>query len=129
MDLIKIFAVCLIATVLILLLNQYRGEYALLVSLSTGTVLLLIILAKIYPLTEQLTARMQLNETTASCVKIAAKTLGIAFLSGFVADTCRDFGQSAMASRAELAGKCAIFLLSLPLLFEILDTSVKLASL
>ena len=45
-------------------------------------------------------------------------------MAQFAADACRDAGESALASRVELAGKMAVVLLSLPLFGEI--TSVAL---
>ena len=45
---------------------------------------------------------------------------------GFISDACRDAGQQALASRAELAGRCAVFIVSLPLLEQILGTAAEL---
>ena len=36
---------------------------------------------------------------------ILFKTLGICFLAQFAADSCRDAGESALASKVELAGR------------------------
>ena len=57
---------------------------------------------------------------------VAFKALGICVVTGFIADLCRDAGQSALASRAELAGRCAVFILSLPLLNSLLETARKI---
>ena len=55
---------------------------------------------------------------------VAIKAVGISYISSFIADSCRDCGQSSLASKAEFAGKCAIFLLSLPMLTTVLETAV-----
>lgn len=55
---------------------------------------------------------------------VALKALGICVITGFIADVCRDAGQTALANKAELAGRCAVFILSLPLLSSLLDTAV-----
>ncbi|MEE1277947.1 MAG: SpoIIIAC/SpoIIIAD family protein, partial [Acutalibacteraceae bacterium] len=59
-------------------------------------------------------------------MKTALKALGICYITQFAADVCRDFGQTALASKAELAGKCAIFLLSLPLVTSIVEIAVNM---
>jgi stage III sporulation protein AD len=59
---------------------------------------------------------------------IAFKALGISYITGFVSDTCKDFGHSALAAKAELAGKCTIFVLSFPLLSGIMETVINYAN-
>lgn len=59
-----------------------------------------------------------------SYFKVALKALGIGYITAFIADSCRDAGQTALALKAELAGKCAIFLLSVPLVLSILETAI-----
>ena len=56
--------------------------------------------------------------------KVALKAVGIAYITDFIADVCRESGQISLASKAELAGKTAIFLLSVPLLISVLNTAV-----
>ena len=56
--------------------------------------------------------------------KVALKALGIGYITTFIADSCRDAGQANLAIKAELAGKCAIFILSVPLMLYVLDTAL-----
>ena len=56
--------------------------------------------------------------------KIALKAVGISYITDFIADACRDVGQATIASKAELVGKTAIFLLSVPLLMSVLETAI-----
>ena len=56
--------------------------------------------------------------------KIALKAVGIAYITDFIADASRDAGQTSIASKAELAGKSAIFLLSVPVLMSVLETAI-----
>ena len=59
----------------------------------------------------------------------ALKVLGISYIVTFAADLCRDFGMSALAQTAEITGKIAIFVLSLPLVTDVLDTALKFVGL
>lgn len=47
------------------------------------------------------------------------KALGVGYLSSLAADLCAESGEKALGKQVELAGKCAICLLALPLLTEI----------
>ena len=55
---------------------------------------------------------------------VALKAIGIGYITGFIADACRDGGQASLAGKAELAGKCAVFILVLPLIASILETAL-----
>jgi len=56
--------------------------------------------------------------------KTALKAMGIGYITSFVADACTDAGLTALAAKAQFAGKCAIFLLSVPLVLSILETAI-----
>lgn len=60
--------------------------------------------------------------------KVLIKTVGITALAGFAADTCRDTGNSSLASRVELAAKLAIVALALPMINTVLTTVKELLS-
>lgn len=129
MDIVKILIFCLIAAVPIVLLRQYKAEYAIVLATAAGAVLLLNLIKSILPAAERLYALLESGNATHTAFKTAVKALGIAYLTGFVADTCRDFGQSALAAKAELAGRCAVFILAVPLLSSILQFAAGVADL
>lgn len=115
-----LFGLCVIAALLSVLLKQYKSEYAMAVAIAAGCILFLSIVAGLLsPVFEfyNLFTSLGINNTY---FMTAFKALGICLITGFVADICRDFGQTALAGRAELAGRCAVFLLSLPLLTDLL---------
>ena len=49
------------------------------------------------------------------------KSLGIALVSKFCADVCRDCGESTLANGVESAGRIAMISLCIPLLAEVLE--------
>ena len=57
---------------------------------------------------------------------VVLKAVGIGWLTRFISDTCRDSGLASIASGAELAGRCAIFLLSLPLLLKLMEIAKQI---
>ena len=104
------------------LLKGYNSEYSLLISLISGTAILLMLISGV---TEKLyEVRNAVSAFTASSLFIVAlKSLGICVITGFIADSCRQAGQISLASKAELAGRCAIFVLSVPMLLSLLETA------
>ena len=125
-DVFKILAILLIAAVLCIVLRQKNGEYALLVSITTGIITALLILRHLSSSIDMIKSHIESYGIETEYFKVALKALGIGYITSFIADTCRDSGQTSLASKAELAGKTAIFVLSLPLLISVLNIAVGL---
>ncbi len=127
MDIFKILSLCLIVAVLGLFLKQYKGEYTVAITLSGGAIILILILNSLSPVFEEIRTILSGNGIDNIYLKIALKTLGIAYITEYAADTCRDCGQSAMAAKAELVGRVAVFIVSMPVLTSVLRTALKFA--
>ncbi len=123
-DVIRIVALCLVATAVCIILKQKNAEYALLVSVAAGAAVILLVLKNISAPIESVKYKLSQYGIEEEYFKVALKSLGIGYITTFIADACRDSGQTSLASKAELAGKSAIFLLSLPLIFSVLETAV-----
>lgn len=60
------------------------------------------------------------NEFATDAFGVMLKGLGVALLSRFCSDICRDCGEQTLASGVESVGRIVIFSLSLPMLMDIL---------
>lgn len=125
MEIFKILAICIITAVLAVVLKQQKGEYALMVALAGGTVVILYIIKGVLSPIEYINERLLKSGINTEYFAVALKALGISYVTGFIADICRDSGQASLASKAELAGKCAIFIISVPLIGAVLDTALS----
>ena len=125
MDIFKILAICIITAVLAVVLKQQKAEYALTVALAGGTIITLCILKGIIAPIEYINAKLLNNGINTEYFAVALKALGIGYVTGFIADICRDSGQASLAAKAELAGKCAIFIISVPLIAAVLETALS----
>ena len=124
MEIFKILAICLISAVLAIVLKQQKGEYALMVALAGGAVVTLYVLKGVWTPIEYIKSRLLSCGVKTEYFAVALKALGIGYVTGFIADACRDSGQASLAAKAELAGKCAIFILSVPLISAVLETAL-----
>lgn len=124
MEIFKVLAFCLITAIIRLILKQQKSEYALLVSVASGVIILTFLIKNILVPITVLQQKIESYGIDADYFKTALKALGIGYVTTFIADTCRDAGQVTLATKAELAGKCAIFLLSVPLIFSVLETAL-----
>ena len=124
-EIIKVVVVIIISAVLIIALRTKLAEYAFLLIIATVIVVLLVIMSVFSDAITQFRDMLGKIENANVYFTTAIKVLGISYIVTFTADMCRDFGLSALAQTAEITGKIAIFILSLPLVTALLDTALK----
>ena len=126
MEIVKIIGIALIALIIIILLKQYRPEFAIYVSILTGFLILLLVMDKlegIITILQQFTTNTSLNsEFLALLIKIT----GIAFLAEFAVSVCKDSGESEIASKIEIGSKIIIIAISIPILSSLLEVILKI---
>ncbi len=123
MEILKIPALCLITALICIIFKGNREEYSFVLSVSVSVLILGILASYISSVISELNAISENGETD-KYIKLAVKVLGISYVTVFSANTCRDYGQTALASKAELAGRCAIAVLGLPLIKNVLDLAL-----
>ena len=55
-------------------------------------------------------------------LEILIKIVGISYLCEFISNICREAGFSAVAGQVEISGKLTMMVISMPILFAIVDT-------
>lgn len=126
METIQILGLGLVATFLLLLIRAQRPEMALQIGLVAGALIFFVILGKLTAVVytvQQLAGRASVNPVYLNTV---FRVLGVAYLTGFAAQVCRDAGEGAIASRIEMASKILIMFMALPILGAILETVLRL---
>lgn len=128
-ELFKVLSFILVVCIFAVVLKSYKGEYALLLSLAAVVVILAFVLKSVHPAINRLRDGFNAGGIPSECFSVVLKSLGIAYLTGFVADICRDYGHTSLAGKAELAGRCAILVLCLPLMNSVLEKALGFAGL
>lgn len=121
-----LIALVLISLALILLLKQYRPEFALLASVTSALILLIYGIAKageIISAVRGLTERAGIDEQN---VMLVLKALGICYIVQIAKDVCADSGQTALSDRIDFIGKVTVVAMSLPLLTQIIGIVTQL---
>lgn len=121
MDISKIIALGLVGTVFSVLLKKENPQIAMLVAAATGILIFLMLCA---PLRELLVLLRETAEEAGvgeDYFGIVLKVIGIAYLTQFGAQLCADAGESAIASKIELAGKVLMMTVAAPVLTGLLE--------
>ena len=125
-EIIKIVGIGLIAVVLIIIVKQYRPEFALYISLIAGVVILYMALDNLTSCINLLKQICEKSGVNSKFIGILIKMTGIAFLSEFAISICKDAGEGAIASKVEIGSKAIIISMSIPIIYNLLDVILKI---
>ncbi len=126
MEIMAIAGVVVIAAFLAVLLRQQRPEQAMAVGLLAGIGILALVLTKAVPVFSTLQDLLGTAALPEEYGQVLFKALGICLLTQLATDACKDAGESALAAKAELAGKLFLLMLALPLFEKIAEIAVSL---
>ena len=125
-NLIKIIGVGLIAVISIIIIKQYKPEFALYISLIAGAIILFFILDKLGGIISLLKSISDKAGISSKFLSLLIKMTGIAFLAEFAINICKDAGEGAIASKLEIGSKIIIISMSIPIISNSLEVILKL---
>ncbi len=115
----------LVAVVLLLVIRSHRPELAILLAVAVG-------LGIFFLVAQRLVAVLDFLRDLASRAKVGdlylvtiLKIVGISYVAEIGSQVCRDAGETAVASKVELAGKVLILVLAMPIIMAILEAVLK----
>ena len=126
MEIIKIIGIAFIALIIIIMLKQYKPEYAIFISILTGILILFLVMDRltgIINLIESIQNKFAINT---QFIALLIKITGIAFLSEFAVSICKDSGEAAIASKIELGSKIIIISMPIPIISSLLEIILKI---
>lgn len=125
-EIIKIIGIGLVALVIIIILKQYKPEYAIYVSIIAGILILFFAIEKltgIIGLLQSISNKTYINQ---QFLGILLKITGIAFLTEFAVSVCSDAGEKAIASKIEIGSKVIIITMSMPIITSLLELIMEI---
>ena len=121
MDIVKVAAIGLVAGVLAMAIRKTNPEIAMQLSIATGLLILLMVVEYLGEATEFLRELQDNMGDAYDAIGITIKIVGIAYISEFSTQALKDAGETAIASKVELAGKLIITVMTLPLIKQFTD--------
>ena len=126
MDIIKIIGIGLISLIIIIIIKQYRPEFAIYISIIAGILIITLSLDKLTGIINILTTLSNKTGLNSEYLGILLKITGIAILTEFAVSICNDAGESAIATKVDLGGKIIIISISIPIIVALLELIVKI---
>lgn len=126
MDILKILAIAILTCIATLIVKQVKPDFASLVALAGGIVILLILIDYVQDVLSVFHYIVEKANLSPTILSVVLKIIGIGYLTEFTANICQDSGSSSLASKVILAGKIIILVLSLPIVKNIIDIIVEM---
>ena len=125
MEIIKIIGIGIIALIIIIILKQYKPEFAIYTSIIAGIGILLLSISNISGVISLLNDIASRASISSSFLGIILKITGIAILTEFAVSICQDSGESAIANKIDIGGKITIITMSIPIISALLETILR----
>ena len=125
MEIVKIIGVGLIATIILAIIRTYKPELTIYASIIAGAIIFSMVMDKLSAIIDLLTNLSKKSGINAQYVAILLKISGIAILSEFAVSVCKDLGETAVATKIDLAGKIIIISISIPIISALLELLIK----
>ena len=125
-DVIKIMGIGLLALIIIVILKQYKPEFAIYVSMIAGVLILVLAIQKLTGIINLLQSLANKTYINKSFLSILLKITGIAFITEFAVSICSDAGEKAIASKIEIGSKVIIIAMSIPIISSLLELIVEI---
>lgn len=126
MDIWQIVGLALVVTVIAIVLKQYKSDIALQLTILAGVTIFFLIMGKIKIIIDLLQDLADQANISSYYLLIVLKIVGIAYIAEFGAQICRDAGETALATKVEIAAKVTVLVLAIPIIAAILESLVRL---
>jgi stage III sporulation protein AD len=120
MDLIRIGVMGIISAVLIVLIKNQKPEIGLQISLVFGAVVMVTLAGRIKTILDLISLYFNRADMSGAYITSLFKIIGMAYITEFAAESCRDASQGSIAAKVELAGKVMIMITPFPTLQSVL---------
>lgn len=125
-EVIKIIGIGLISLIIIIIIKQYKPEFAIYISIVAGVLILFLIMDKLEGIINILKTISSKSGINNQFLELLLKITGIAFLTEFAINLCKDSGENAIASKIEIGSKVIIVSMSIPIISSLLEVILKL---
>jgi len=126
LEILKLVSLGILISTIIVIIKQIKPELAISVSVVGSIIMLLFILnsfSNIFNIFNQIIEKTGVN---AELFSILLKIIGVGYLVEFSADICSDSGNLSIANHIILGGKILIFILSIPVIKNLLEIIIGL---
>ena len=121
MQIVKVIGVGLIGALVAGLLRQEKSELYIFAIIACGALILIIILSSLTEVITQFGMLVGKSGVDESLFAGVLKIIGVGYITEYASALCTDYGVSSIANKMQLAGKVAIFFMTMPILANLVS--------
>lgn len=126
MDYIKIIGIGIMGVIFIVIIREYKPEFAIYVSIACTLLILSIVFDKLQTIINFIQSLTSKSKIDNEMIKIILKITGISLLIEFAVSLCKDSNVTAVANKIDLAGKAIIISMSIPIISKTLESLINI---
>lgn len=120
-DSMSIAVFCICGAIFAVLLKRYCREQSLLLAVGVCTAIMVLFMNAIDPAIAEVRELFGTAGIPSDYISLVFKAMAICFITQITCDLCRDSGESAIASAAEMWGRGTLTIIALPLLKALIE--------
>ena len=125
-DVFKIVGIAIVGCVCSMILKNTQSQYAMLSTLATGIIILIIALASFSKVILSFQAIIDKTGVNSALFSTLLKIIGIGYITEYSQSVCEDMQCGSIGKKVSFAGKIAIFLLALPIIENLINTITEI---
>lgn len=121
MSIFQIVAIGVLGAVLSITLKKQSPQIAVLIAITASVLIFLMVLPMLTETVQLLTRLGEMAGAGAAYIGVGIRVIGVAYMTELGASVCSDAGESAIASKIDLAGRVIILVMAMPIIVDILQ--------
>ena len=126
MDYIKIMGIGILGVMFIVIIKEYKPEFAIYISIACTVLILSIVFDKLKTIIDFIQGLTSKSKIDNEMIKIILKITAISILIEFAVSLCKDCNVNAVANKIDLAGKAIIISMSIPIISKTLESLINI---
>ncbi len=119
-ELIRIAILGIIAAIFVVVISEKKPEMGMLLGLVFGVIALMIAFGKAGAIIKALEDTIESAGIDAKLLVPVLKITGMAYITQFSVDVCKDVGQNSIAGKVETVGKIMMLLVAVPIVTSLI---------
>lgn len=127
MEIFKVIGVGIVGAICVLFLRQAKSETAVIASLATGVVILILVLSSLSDVILAFNDIVDKSGISNNLFSGLLKIVGIGYVTEYSAGICSDLDCGSIGKKIQLSGKITIFLMAMPIVTALIKTVTELS--
>jgi len=116
----QIVAVGILGAMLAITIKKQSPEIAVLITITASVLIFLMVLPMLTEAVQMVNHIGSLADGQAAYVGLAIRVIGVAYMAELGASVCNDAGETAIATKVDMAGRIIIMVMAMPIIMDIL---------